>query len=63
MAETKHTAGDLEKLRAAAHEAPMNKVFQDHDGHRFLGSHSMAWAKASREWMEACAKAEGSSHA
>jgi len=39
--------------RKAAHEAPLNKIFQNHTGHRFLGSHSMAWATASREWAEA----------
>jgi len=44
-----------EKIAAAAkamREAPMNKVFTDHKGRQFLGTHSNAWARASREWME-----------
>lgn len=44
---------ECERLRTEMHEAPMNKVFQDHTGHRFLGTHSMAWANRSREWTEA----------
>ncbi len=43
----------VEALRKAAHEAPMNPVFQDHKGRRSLGEHSMAWASASRTWMAA----------
>lgn len=42
-----------DRLREEMHSAPMNKVFQDHTGHRHLGSHSMAWAQKSREWCEA----------
>jgi hypothetical protein len=42
-----------ERLRHEMHEAPMNKMFKDHTGHRFLGSHSMAWAQKSREWAAA----------
>lgn len=41
---------EVERLRDAMHNAPMNKVFQDHTGHKFLGTHSMAWADRSREW-------------
>lgn len=44
---------DAESLRKAAHEAPMNKVFTDHKGRKFLATHSMAWASASRAWMAA----------
>jgi hypothetical protein len=36
----------------AMREAPLNKVFTDHHGNKSLGTHSTAWAKASREWME-----------
>jgi len=39
----------LEKAKEAAQSAPMNKMYTDHKGHRFLGSHSTAWAVASRE--------------
>lgn len=35
------------------HEAPLNKVFTNHDGSRHLGKHSNAWAAKSREWAEA----------
>lgn len=41
------------KLRAAMHDAPMNKMFRDHTGHRHLGTHSTAWADRSREWCRA----------
>lgn len=43
----------IEELRRAAHEAPMNKVFTDHKGRRHLGTHSMAWASAAREYAKA----------
>ncbi len=43
----------VERLRKEMHEAPMNPVFQDHKGHRFLGAHSNAWASSSRAWAEA----------
>lgn len=46
-------AKELERLREAAHEAPLNKIFTDHKGNRSLGTHSMAWARASREYGEA----------
>lgn len=46
---------DLELLRKRAHEAPMNQVAQDHTGRRYLLTHSMSWAKASREYAEALA--------
>jgi len=38
------------RLREEMHSAPLNKVFQNHDGSRHLGTHSMAWASRSREW-------------
>lgn len=44
---------DLAGLRKAAHDAPLNKVFTDHKGRRHLGTHSMAWARAGREWCNA----------
>lgn len=44
---------ECERLRAIAHDAPMNKVFKTHKGRPFLGTHSMAWASASRAWMKA----------
>lgn len=43
---------EQEQLRAAAHGAPMNRVFKDHKGRMSLGSHSMAWADASNKYME-----------
>jgi len=45
-----------ERLRREMHEAPLNKVFQDHNGHRHLGTHSTAWARKSREWCDAMAE-------
>jgi hypothetical protein len=56
MSKIKDLEAECERLRKEMHEAPMNKVFQDHTGHRFLGTHSMAWADRSREWVEACKK-------
>lgn len=50
-----------DKVQDALHraqEAPMNKVFTDHKGQKFLGTHSMAWARASREWSEEKEKAQ-----
>lgn len=43
----------LERLRRAAHEAPMNRIAQDHKGRRSLATHSMAWAAASRAYFAA----------
>jgi hypothetical protein len=42
----------IERLKQEMHDAPLNKVFQDHHGHRYLGTHSNAWAVKSREWAE-----------
>ena len=42
----------IDELREAMHNAPMNKVYTDHKGNRSLGTHSNAWAKASREYCE-----------
>lgn len=47
---------ELEQLRQAAHDAPMNKVGMTHKGHRFLATHSMAWAKSSREYFAALSR-------
>jgi hypothetical protein len=47
---------ECDRLRELAHEAPLNKVFETHTGHKFLGTHSTAWADRSREWMAACAR-------
>lgn len=49
----KSLEADVDRLAIAMREATMNKVFQDHTGHRFLGTHSNAWADRSREWIEA----------
>lgn len=46
-------AEKIEALKKEAHDAPMNKVFEDHDGHRHLGSHSNAWAEAGRRYADA----------
>lgn len=43
----------VEVLRKAAHDAPLNRVGMDHKGRRFLATHSMAWAKASRDYFAA----------
>lgn len=56
MSQIAQLEAECERLRTLAHEAPLNKVFETHDGHRFLGSHSAAWAARSREWMAACDK-------
>lgn len=42
-----------EELRTLAHEAPLAKVYEDHKGRRFIGVHTDAWWKASREYMKA----------
>lgn len=47
-----------EELRKIAHEIPMNRVYETHTGRKFLGTHSMAWARASREWMKSLKKDE-----
>lgn len=44
---------EVQRLLDIAHSIPMNKVFETHLGKKFLGTHSMAWAKASREYMKA----------
>lgn len=49
----KSLEAEVDRLAVAMRESPMNKVFQDHTGHRFLGTHSTAWADRSREWIEA----------
>lgn len=49
---------EISRLETLMHEAPLNKVFQDHHGHRHLGTHSNAWATRSREWCDAKSKIE-----
>jgi hypothetical protein len=49
---------ELKRLREAMHNAPLNKVFTDHTGHKHLGTHSMAWARRSREWGDLKSKME-----
>jgi len=49
---------EVARLRKEAHDAPLNIVHQDHKGRRSLGSHSMAWASASRRYFEAKAELE-----
>ena len=49
----RYTPEELENLRKLAHEAPMNTVHTSHKGNRSLGSHSMAWAQASRDYFKA----------
>jgi hypothetical protein len=51
-----------DRLRKEMHEAPLNKVFQDHDGHRHLGTHSNAWATKSREWCDAVSELWAQEH-
>lgn len=40
-----------ERLRALAHEAPMNIYHVNHDGHRWIEIVSVAWAQRSRDLM------------
>ena len=40
---------DLEVARKAAHEAPMNPLRTDHDGHRWIDQISTAWARRGDE--------------
>lgn len=49
---------EIEELRKLAHDAPMNKVFETHDGHRFLGTHSRAWADAADRYVSALSQAD-----
>lgn len=46
----------IEAARDRAHNAPLNKVFQDHTGHKYLGTHSNAWAKAGAEYCDLLAE-------
>lgn len=42
---------DRDRLLAAAKEAPLAKIYQDHKEHRFIGVHTDAWSRRSRELM------------
>jgi hypothetical protein len=49
-----HTGGaDLDRLYEAAmkraHDAPMAQIYEDHKGNKFIGVHTDAWWKESRE--------------
>lgn len=52
----KHKAliAQCERLRQLMHEAPMNQLRTDANGHKWMGTHSTAYAERSREWMAAC---------
>ena len=45
---------ECERLRQLMHEAPMNTLRTDANGHRWIGSNSMAYADRSKEWIDAC---------
>lgn len=47
---------ECERLRDLMHEAPMNQLRTDANGHKWMGTHSTAYAERSREWMAACDK-------
>ena len=49
---------ECDRLLKLAHEAPMAKIYTTHTGHKFVGVHTQAWAKASRDWMKAMDKLE-----
>jgi hypothetical protein len=53
VSETEALRAECARLRELAHEAPMNQVATTHKGDKSLGTHSMAWASASRAWMAA----------
>jgi hypothetical protein len=42
------------RLRDLMHDAPMNQLRTDADGHKWVGTQSTAYADRSREWMAAC---------
>ena len=48
----------LEALRKLAHEAPMNTLRTDHDGHKWIGTYSVVWADRSREYAAALVAAK-----
>ena len=39
-----------DELMVLMHEAPMNELRTDADGHRWIGTNSQAYADRSREW-------------
>lgn len=47
---------ECDRLRTLMHEAPMNILRTDANGHKWIGSNSMAYADRSREWIAACDK-------
>lgn len=46
---------EIERLREAAHNAPLAKIYEDHRGRKSIGIHTDAWWKASREYATALA--------
>ncbi|MEQ8450615.1 MAG: hypothetical protein RIB97_13100 [Nitratireductor sp.] len=51
-----HLETECERLLKAAHEAPMNPLRTDANGHRWVALHSSAWARRSSEYMAARAR-------
>lgn len=49
----------LEAARERAHNAPMAKIYETHKGEKFIGVHTDAWAKASREYGDLLALSNG----
>lgn len=49
---------ECDRLRELMHTAPMNQLRTDANGHRWIGTNSMAYADNSREWMKACDRYE-----
>lgn len=45
---------ECERLREAAHEAPLNPYRLDADGHRWVELQSYAWRDRANEWIKAC---------
>lgn len=48
---------ECDRLRKLAHEAPLNPLRTDHDGHRWIEPQSEAWRHRVNEWMAACDRA------
>lgn len=44
---------EVERLEKEMHEAPLAPIYTTHEGHRFIGNHTSAWARKSFEWSEA----------
>lgn len=55
MSEIERLERTVHRLREMAHEAPLNPLRTDADGHRWVAMNSDAWARFSREYFAAVA--------